>query len=153
MTNHLPPHTRMLAKLMNQPGGLTAEEAVQAAEAKLDTIRDRGLAEIAAMLARVQVIGASLQVERDGDRVRELYKISNALIGVAGVFGLGTVGEVAFSLCTLLDRYHSGATWSLQAVQLHLDSLRALQVAGLSNEASRDIGSALRQVVERTLVR
>jgi hypothetical protein len=134
---------------MLQPGGMTANEAVRAAEAKLGAIRERGLVEVAAMLARMGAIGLALNAGPDRTLAQELYRISNSLVGIAGVFGLGALGDVAFSLCTLLDRSLASGQWNMRPVQLHLDSLRLMQGSGLSVETVRAIGAALGQVAGR----
>ncbi len=145
----LPLHTRRLAGLVNQPGGITVSEAVAAAETNLATIRDRGLEEITAIMLRIQALGESLRVTPDAALQMELYKASNSLVGIAGVFGLGGLGEVAFSLCNLLDRLRATGLWSFPSVRIHLDSMRLAQAGTLSEAEMTAIGAALRQVVDR----
>jgi hypothetical protein len=141
----LPDHTSKLCKLVLQPGGMTANEAVRAADAKLEGIRDRGLIEIAAMLARMHAIGVALNSGPDRALSQELYRISNSMVGIAGVFGLAALGDVAFSLCSLLDRYLVSGHWSMLPVQRHLDSLRLMQGSGLSMAKVQAVDAALRQ--------
>ncbi len=149
MSVNLPPHTRRMAGLVNRPGGMTASEAVSAAEANLDTLRVRGLEEITAALARMQVLGEAMKGGPKPEQQEELYKLGNFLVGVSGVFGFSALGEVAFSLCTLLDRLRMAGSWSMPPVQIHLDSLRlAYSGNGQGNNLSA-IGLALRQIVDR----
>ena len=150
MTARLTPSSgQRLAKLVNAPGGLTLLEAVAAADRQLQTIRDRGLEEIRASAARMVTLGKSLAVTRDAAAELELYTLSNGLVGVAAVFGLAELGEVAFSLCTLLDRFSMSGQFSAQAIQIHLDSVRLLLSDDAQLHDSGAIGAALRQVVDR----
>ena len=61
MTKHLPLHTRRIAQLVNRPGGLTAEEAVVAAERNLAALHAGGVSEIAATIGQMQAIGRALR--------------------------------------------------------------------------------------------
>ncbi len=149
MSVNLPLHTRRMAGLVNRPGGITVSEAVTAAEANLETLRSRGLEEMAAAMARMQAIGEGLKAGPDPAEQAELYNLSNFLVGVSGVFGFGGLGEVAFSLCTLLDRMRMSATWSMPSIQIHLDSLRLAYAGNLQGAEMAAVGAALRQVVDR----
>ena len=120
-----------------------------AAEANLENLRDRGLEEIAAAVTRMLAIGDALKAGPDLAEQAELYKVGNFLVGVSGVFGFGGVGEVAFSLCSLLDRLRSAGLWNMPSVRIHLDSLRLVYAGNLQGGDMVAIGAALRQVVER----
>ena len=149
MPINLPLHTRRMAGLVNRPGGITVSEAVMAAEANLETLRDRGLEEIATTVTQMQAIGDTLKAGPDAAGQAELYKLSNFLVGVAGVFGFPGVGEVSFSLCSLLDRLRTSGAWSMPSVRIHLDSLRLVYAGNLQGGELAAISTALRQVVDR----
>ena len=149
MSLNLPLHTRRMAGLVNRPGGLTADEAVTAAEANLESLRGRGLEEIATAVERMHAIGDTLKAGSNEAAQTELYTLSNFLVGVAGVFGFAGLGEVAFSLCTLLDRMRISASWSMASVQIHLDSLRLAYAGKLQGNQMSSIATALKQVVDR----
>ena len=148
MTKLVPEHTRRLAQLVNRPGGLTVDEAVSSAEQSIVGLRDRGLATIADTFRAMQAI-AGEQTSFDEQRCRRLYQMSNSLVGVAGVFGKGGLGEVALSLCTLLEFALLTRHWDGDAIRLHLDSLRLLSCNDVSEVEVTTINAALRQVVER----
>ena len=151
MPGPLPAHTRRLSALVNRPGGITAEEAVRAAEERLDTIREASVQEIAVMLDRMCAIGSRCANEDHPDPAlrNELYTVSNTLVGVGGVFGMAELGEIAFSLCTLLDRLQQFKSWNTQAIQLHLNSLRVVFSGDQDGPGKRKIVEALRQVAGR----
>ena len=148
MNKALPSHTRRLADLVHRPGGLTAAEAVTAAEARLDTIRESSVKEIIAMVDNMIAIGERLLQSRTQEACDALYVASNSVVGVAGVFTLNELGEVAFSLCKLLDRQRTHGVWSAPALRLHLDSLR-LMFREEDNAVKRAIVDALHKVVDR----
>ncbi len=142
-------HTRQLSELLHRPGGITADEAVTAAEQRLDGLRDRGLSDIAATIHDMVVLGSEIDVGPDEKASRELYRLSNSLVGVAGVFGKGELGDVSLSLCTLIERLLLARRWDRDAVQLHLNSLRLLSQDGISPVQTATVIAALRQVVDR----
>ncbi len=149
MTKHLPAHTQRLAQLVNRPGGLTAEEAVTAAEQSLASLRDRGLSDIAETIRAMQAVAAAIAPDGSDDGAAELYRRSDSLIGIAGVFGRAGLSDVALSLCTLIERLQWARRWDCGAIKLHLDSMRLLSADGVNPAHVEMIGTALRQVVDR----
>ena len=149
MTKPLPAHTKRLANLVLRPGGITMNEAVAAAEQRLDGLRERGLSEMAATMDRMRMTASGVRPGADDRQGRELYTLSNSLVGVAGVFGKDGVGEIALSLCTLIERLLLAGQWDAAAVRLHLDSMRLLAETSVSVQEMATIGQALRQVVDR----
>ena len=146
MSSSVPDHTRRFASLVLRPGGLTAKEAVASAEQNLLALRGQGLEQVYAAIDRMEAAGPAFRADPWGDTRVELYGLANSLIGVAGVFGLPEIGEVAYSLCSLLDGADTAG--SAAAVQLHLDSLRLLRRGGMDPTQIQLIGAALRQVAD-----
>lgn len=144
MTKPLPVHTRRLAQLVNRPGGLTVNEAVAAAETSLAGLRSRGELDTAATIAQMQALAIGLEPRAD-----ELYRMSNSLIGIGGVFGWHAISDVAQSLCTLIERLRLNRHWDENAIKLHVDSLRLLSQNAIPADQVTTIGHALRQVVDR----
>lgn len=139
-----------LARLVQGPGGLAAEEAVRAADAGLERIRDDVVREIAAVVARMQALGAALEGGPDEGALRSLYGLANSVVGMAGVFGMAPLGEVCFSLCELIDRMAVRQRWEPAAVRVHLDSIGLLRPGAPAGERGHEeIVAALRRVVER----
>ena len=149
MTKQIPAHTKRIAQLVLRPGGITASEAVTAAERSLDGLRERGLSEITETIKHMYEAAEVLTLGLDERGARELYTLSNTLVGVAGVFGKQGLGDVALSLCTLVERLLLAKRWDVQSVRLHLDSMRLLADNSLSAAEVSRIGVALRQVVDR----
>ncbi len=148
-TARMPAHTRRLAGLVHRPGGLTEDEAVEAADANLETIRERTLQLMDGTLQQMQGIGRTLADGSNQAALEELYTHSNTIVGVAGVFGMGGLSAVAYSLCELIDRMRTSRTWNAQAVNVHLDSLRLMRMAGPGATENPEMQSALRRLVDR----
>ena len=148
MPTSLPSQARRLSDLVHRPGGMTANEAVSAAEARLDIIRDSSLKELETMVDQMLALGEQIATSPSVAAFDALYATSNTVVGVAGVFGLPELGKVAFSLCTLLDRQRRLPAWNMQAIQLHLDSLRVMS-GDEDNERKQTVIRALHQVVDR----
>jgi len=146
----IPAHVKRFANLVNRPGGQTAEEAIEAASTNLETIRDRVVAAIDTTLQRMQALGVLLQAGSDPAAVEEMYKLANTVVGLAGTAGLGSLGDVSYSLCELIDRLRTAKIWNIQAIQLHLDALRRLQSTAPGEQAAAQaVTDALRRVVAR----
>ena len=141
-------HNR-IAALVHRPGGQTADEAIAAATANLESARDSTLLELSRMLSRMQDLAQTLQVRPMPSEIAELYAISNTVLGVAGAFGLSGLSGVAYSLCELIDKLRHSNTWNAQSVRLHLDSMVVVQSAKNNQDDERAVQHALRLLVDR----
>jgi chemotaxis protein histidine kinase CheA len=119
-----------LSLLLRQPGGMTVAEASAAAHARLSNMQPEAVASIDGMIARMAALGPSLARGPDRAALDELYVLANAVFGTAGLFGLHEVGEVAYSLCDLIDRLRASGTWHPLAVQVHLNGLALARGTG-----------------------
>ena len=128
---------------------MTAEEAVTAAEQRLEGLRGRFLSDTAATIRAMHVLGSEIDPGPDETRAHELYRLSNSLVGVAGLFGNAGLSDVALSLCTLVERLLLARRWDRSAVQLHLDSLRLLSRDSVGQAEAATVCAALKQVVAR----
>ena len=145
-----PRNAGQFAKLVRQPGGMTADEAVLAASANLETLRGGLEAEIAAAIGAMQSLDAAQADVPDPASIDALYRLSNRVIGLAGLPGLRAVGQICFSLCELIDRLQTSRTWNTAAVRVHMDCLRALRPGSAGDEDQQDaVVAALRRVVGR----
>lgn len=142
MTTH--PASRLSA-LLNQPGGMTAAEAAAAAHRRLQAMHGEAVAGIDGMAARMAALGPRLAQGPDRAALDELYVLANAVFGTAGLFGLGTLGEVAYSLCELIDRLRASGEWHPAALQVHLNGLALVRNAG---PGVQSVAAGLRRVAE-----
>ena len=139
-----------LAGLVHQPGGVTIDEAVEAADTALETIREEVTAEIYSTLERMLVLGHDMKAGYDKYALDELYVLANTVVGMAGVFGMHSLGEVSFSLCELVDRLKTMKKWDGPAMQVHMDSLRLLRPGATQSDVQQKaLVGALRRIVAR----
>ena len=145
----IPAHTKRLAAKINQPGGQTEEEAISAATANLETLRDRTRHELDITLQQIRAIGRSLEVPPDPAMVRQLYSLSNTVVGIGGIYGMSGLSNVAYSLCDIVDRMRMSRTWNAESVQIHIDSLLLMQGDGPGKETEQQVLKALRKLLDR----
>ena len=126
----IPAHTKRLAAKINQPGGQTEEEAISAATANLETLRDRTQHELEITLQQIRAVGRALETPPDPAMVRQLYSLSNTVVGISGIYGMSGLSNVAYSLCDIVDRMRMSRTWNAESVQIHIDSLLLMQGDG-----------------------
>jgi hypothetical protein len=142
-----------LAKLVRAPGGRTIEQALKAAEARIESVRDVSVASLAEKAEQMAAAAAAARRSGDPEAFGAVYDISNAIYGIAGAFALHALAEAAFSLCDLADHFRSGGEVSWPAVAVHVDGIRLL--AALREKAgaqgAESILDGLRRVRARVL--
>lgn len=140
-----------LAALIHTPGGLKASQAVAAAEANLESVRGEAVDRLDAIISGLEAEEGALTAY-DAAALERMYRLSNEVVGVAGVFGYGHMGEAAYSLCDLLDQLRAQERWSAAGVRVHLQTLRLLRQRGgpaADPAACAAILDGLRQVAAR----
>jgi len=143
------PWTSRLSKIIRQPGGTTVRGALKDAKRNLEKIRLECIIEIDAKLAVIQQkFGKAEQRPSDAD-LDELYRLSNDIVGMAGVFEMNELGEAAFSLCELIDRLKAPDHWDWPAVEVHLSGLRLLRYATPGLPENQAVLKGLRKLTAR----
>ena len=140
-----------LAALIHAPGGLKASQAVAAAQANLESVRGEAMARLDEIIASLEVEEAGLSAP-DAAATERMYRLSNEIVGVAGLFGYGHMGDAAYSLCDLLDQLRAQERWSAAGVRVHLQTLKLLRQQGgpaADPAACNAILEGLRQVATR----
>ena len=140
-----------LAALIHAPGGLKTSQAVAAAEANLESVRAEAVERLDAIIASLETEEATL-TGYDATVLERMYRLSNEVVGVAGVFGYGHMGEAAYSLCDFLDQLRAQERWSPAGVRVHLQTLRLLRQRGgpaAASAACAAILAGLRPVAAR----
>jgi hypothetical protein len=136
-----------LAKIARTSGGRTIDEAVRSAEARVASVRDRCVGSLSGKAEQLAGHAKAARGERGGPDVDSMYDISNAIFGVAGVYGLDALAEAACSLCDLVDRSRSGEEINWSAIDVHVDGIRLLATG--ETEGSEAIMAGLRRVRAR----
>jgi hypothetical protein len=136
-----------LAKAVGTRSGLTAEEAIPAAQARVELVREPTLAQIDAALQEVYALAEALKAAPDAARLRRMYEAANLIVATAGVFELGELGQAAWSLCELITRFEATNRFSPAMVAVYTDGLRLLRFPNEHSRAHRDaVLAGLRQV-------
>jgi hypothetical protein len=136
-----------LAKSVGK-AGMSAAEALSAAHQAVEQVRDPTIAEIDASLAMIYARGE--QLKADGfheEALQNVYVCANRVVAMGGVFGLGELGQAAYSLCELVSRFQTLERFQWSMMQVHLDGLRLLRNPGDHPPAIRQqVLEGLRQV-------
>jgi len=136
-----------LARIARQPGGKTIDEALQAAEQRIESVRDRCLASLIEKSEQLSAIAAGDRAAGAAATLDGLYDVSNAIFGVAGAFGLDALAEAACSLCDLVHKFRCGEAVNWSAVDVHVDGIRLL--SGGRTQGAETVLEGLRQVRAR----
>ncbi len=132
-----------LARALNAPGGIGAEEACARAQENLQVTRDKSLSFIAECLADIEDL-ATAQAPAPEVR-RELHRLSCSIAGLGGMFERDALSKAAYCFCRLLDETEPG--WVAAAVRVHLDGMRLLFAPGAHTpEQQAAIVDGLRKV-------
>ena len=143
------PWTSRLSKIIRQPGGTTVQGALKDAKRNLEKIRLECILEIDFKLGVIQQkFGQAQQKPSDAD-LDELYRLSNDIVGMAGVFEMNELGEAAFSLCELVDRLKAPDQWDWPAVEVHLSGLRLLRYSTPGRPENQAVLNGLRKLTAR----
>jgi hypothetical protein len=142
-----------LAKVVTTPGGKTIEQAVRAAEGRIESVRE---ACVAALAEKSEQLVALAAAGRSGDNPQALdrvYAAANAIYGIAGAFDLTPLAHAAFSLCDLAHGFRGGQPVNWPAVDVHVDGIRLLATMGpqIGAAGAESILDGLKRVRARVL--
>jgi hypothetical protein len=142
-----------LAKVVKLPGGKTVEQAVQAAEVRVEAVRETC---IAALIEKADQLTALAAAGRRGEAAAALnaiYDLGNAIYGIASTFELVTLSHAAFSLCDLADGFRGGEPVNWPAIDVHVDGIRLLVTMGsaIGQAGEESILDGLKRVRARVL--
>jgi hypothetical protein len=138
-----------LAKSVVTRGGMSAAEALQAAHEAVEQVREPTIAEIDATLAEIFELGDRMKALNafDEEALHRMYICSNRVVAMGGVFGLGELGQAAYSLCELVSRFQTLERFQWDMIRVHVDGLRLLRHPGDFAAAVRaEVLAGLRQI-------
>lgn len=141
-----------LATQLREAGGLTVADAVQAAKANLEDIRERCLSELQAAASAATAAYQRLPAAFDAAPLQALYSIAAHAVGVGAVCGAPGADAALVSLCDLLDRLSTSGRWDLQAIAVHVQTLQLLASdpgQELDEDAVRHLLAGLQKVSDR----
>lgn len=120
-----------LGKLISAPGGRKLGEAVATAQANIETLRPGMLHEVDEALERLRRTAA----RGDAAARTEVYNCATAIVSFAGLCGMTRLGEVAYNLCELSDRYIESGRWNDAAIGAHIQTMSILRTANLAEDS------------------
>jgi hypothetical protein len=138
-----------LAKSVVTKGGMSASEALSAAQQAVNEMREPTIAEIDANLKEIYGLAEHMKAAGgfDEEALQKMYICANRIVAMGGVFGLGELGQAAYSLCELVSRFQTLERFQFSMVQVHVDGLRLLRNPGDHAAAIREeVLNGLRQV-------
>ena len=140
-----------LAALLRKPGGKPAVEALADAEANLKELRGACLEDLEAVLVKIEAQFAEFPKAFDEKATHDLYVLCQGSLGVAGAVGMDAIDTALSSLCTLLDNLRIRRISNVEAVAVHVRSLRVLvkSVDIASPSDMEAVLNGLRMVSER----
>ena len=143
------PGKNRLAKVMRLPGGTTVRSALKDVKRNLEMIRRDCIAEIDIKLGLIQQACAQGEERPSDADLDQLYRMSNDIVGMAGLFDMVELGEAAYSLCELVDRLKASDQWDWPAVEVHLSGLRLLRRAKPGAPENQHVLAGLRKLTAR----
>ena len=128
-----------LAKMIKERGGLLAQDAIAAAEAGVESLREASLAALDETLAEIEARFGRAAESREAESFEALYVLASRIIDVSAFVAGTGLDRAAMSLCGLADNCAEAGVWRWDAVDVHLNALKLLRAVGASlPEAQRD---------------
>lgn len=140
-----------LAAMIKDRGGILAKDAVAAAEANVEALRESSLASLDAALEAIEARFGPAAQGRASEDFEALYTMTLKIVDVSGFAADAGVDEAAVSLCALADACAEAQAWRWDAVDVHLSALRLLRNVGASLPAEQRRGmlDGLHKVAQR----
>lgn len=136
---------------MAASGGFSAREAIRRSEAAVDTLREPCLASIDAAIGEIDQRFGPAAPERDQEDFETLYVLSTRIIDSSIVVRNSGLDDAARALCGLADLSGEIGRWDWPAVEVHVDALKMLRVAGeaMTKEQRRAVIDGLVKVTRK----
>ncbi|HWY60564.1 MAG TPA: hypothetical protein VNW15_01555 [Rhizomicrobium sp.] len=133
---HFPPKSR-LAELAGRFGGLSREDAVEAATREMQVMRPESDKAIMASIAQMEKIVTGATKRGDAVLMKELLPPCDQIVTLAGTFGYGALDKATRSLCDLLDVLLRENKIDLASIRVHVQTIRMFAPGALSLSAEQ----------------
>jgi hypothetical protein len=140
-----------LAKLAKQPGGRLRDEAIAAAETRVETLRGDGVDGIEAAIAEIEAVAkASANGQLSTKQFMIIQELADRIITLSGTFGFKRLDIVARSLADLTNLLLASGTGPVAPVLVHARAARlfAPKADPLPEEGAQKILAELKKVLE-----
>jgi hypothetical protein len=118
-----------LGRMIKQKGGVLARDAIAAAEAGVESLREASLKALDDALAEMER-GYGPQAERSEASFEMLYLLCLKVVDVAGFAADAGVDKAALSFCNLVDNCAEARVCRWDAIDVHLNAMRLLRSVG-----------------------
>lgn len=122
--------TNRLTALIKERGGLMAKDAIAAAEAGVETLRESSMAALDEAISEIERRFGKDVAARAEEPYEDLYVLGSRIIDVSAFVSNAGIDKAAMSLCTLVDSCEGAGYWRWDAVDVHIDALRLLRAHG-----------------------
>ncbi|USQ95513.1 chemotaxis protein CheE [Caulobacter sp. RL271] len=119
-----------LASMIKDRGGLLAQDAIAAAEAGVETLRESSMAALDEALAEIDSRFGKSAPDRATQSFEDLYLLASRIIDVSAFVADSGVDKAAMSLCGLADSCAEVGAWRWDAVDVHVKALKLLRAMG-----------------------
>jgi hypothetical protein len=119
-----------LAAMIKDTGGILAKDAVAAAEAGVESLREASMAALDEALAEIERRFGKSAENRAGESFEALYHLASKVIDVSIFVADAGIDKAATSLCGLADSCAEARAWRWDAVDVHLNALKLLRAVG-----------------------
>lgn len=126
-----------LAKMIKERGGLLAQDAIAAAEAGVESLREASLSALDETLAEIEARFGKAAENREAESFEALYVLASRIIDVSAFVAGTGLDRAAMSLCGLADNCAEAEAWRWDAVDVHLNALKLLRSVGASLPAAQ----------------
>lgn len=122
--------TNRLTAMIKERGGIMAKDAIAAAEAGVESLRESSIAALDDAIAEIERRFGKDTPERVSEAYEGLYVLGSRIIDVSAFVSDAGIDKAAVSLCTLVDSCEGAGHWRWDAVDVHIDALRLLRAHG-----------------------
>jgi len=135
-----------LRTLVNQPGGLSREDAIASAEQRIEQMREQILDIITTMIG--ELCDAMQQRVTPSD-IGEIHRILDRIIALSGPFRLRPLAQSAMNLTDLLRAMEDRSCIAIEPIIVHVEAIKLLgpHAVPLSDDGVSDILTGLDDVL------
>lgn len=119
-----------LASMIKDRGGLLAKDAIAAAEAGVETLRESSMAALDEALSEIEEGFGKDAPDRASQSFDDLYLLASRIIDVSVFVADAGIDKAAMSLCGLADSCADAGGWRWDAVDVHINALKLLRAVG-----------------------
>lgn len=110
-----------LYDILDKPGGISVDQAMQRADAALEQHRAGATAALRDAMNKLEELARSRDIARAG----ECYELSIFVLDIAGIFQ-PPLCRAANSLCELVLRMKAAGKWDWPSIDVHVSTMKLL---------------------------